>query len=309
MQPPAEPTRERRPRGSHAPQPPSRQPESPRPASRSPPFTTTQFHVLLNSLFKVLFNFPSRYLFAIGLGVIFSLTWSLPRTLSCTPKQLDSRGKPAQHVGRLTGLSPSTGRGPSQGGLGLANASRGGSPEHHIPSDGDRLRFGAGLRPFHSPLLRASRLFSFPPLINMLKFGGSPCLLSGRSNEGVRRRPQKDRLPRTSPKTVRKTRESIPRVDAVRRGQRRARNLKPHSPQERVVRAHCRALGAEGCKTDPEPDMGSGRAGARNMRSKCRCSYVLQFTFRRAVSCVLHRPPSQVIHCAVLSLKTVAIVA
>ncbi len=72
---------------------PRRQPESPRPASRAPPFTTTQFHVLLNSLFKVLFNFPSRYLFAIGLGVIFSLTWSLPRTLSCTPKQLDSRGK------------------------------------------------------------------------------------------------------------------------------------------------------------------------------------------------------------------------
>ena len=83
----------------------------------TPPFTTAQFHALLNSLFKVLFNFPSRYLFAIGLGVIFSLTWSLPRTLSCTPKQLDSRGKPAQRVDRLTGLSPSTGRGPSQGGL------------------------------------------------------------------------------------------------------------------------------------------------------------------------------------------------
>jgi hypothetical protein len=36
-------------------------------------------------------RFPSRYLFAIGLGVIFSLTRSLPRALSCTPKQLDSR--------------------------------------------------------------------------------------------------------------------------------------------------------------------------------------------------------------------------
>lgn len=46
-------------------------------------------------------------------------------------------------------------------------------------------RFGAGLCPFHSPLLRASRLFSFPPLINMLKFGGSPCLLSGRRAKGV----------------------------------------------------------------------------------------------------------------------------
>ena len=150
------------------------------PTSRTPPFTTTQFHVLLNSLFKVLFNFPSRYLFAISLGVIFSLTWSLPRTLSCTPKQLDSREKPAQRVNRLTGLSPSMGRGPSQGGLWLVIALRGGSPKHHIPRNLDGWRFGAGLCPFHSPLLRASRLFSFPPLINMLKFGGSPCLLSGR---------------------------------------------------------------------------------------------------------------------------------
>jgi hypothetical protein len=183
VQPPTKQTRARCPCGSHSPRPPSRQPESPRPTSRAPPFTTTQFHVLLNSLFKVLFNFPSRYLFAIGLGVIFSLTWSLPRTLSCTPKQLDSRGKPAQRPIRLTGLSPSMGRGPSQGGLGPDEASRGGSPKHHIPRDRGGRRFGAGLRPFHSPLLGASQLFSFPPLINMLKFGGSPCLLSGRSKK------------------------------------------------------------------------------------------------------------------------------
>ena len=42
------------------------------------PFTSERFHVLLNSLFKVLFNFPSRYLSAIGLVVVFSLRWSLP---------------------------------------------------------------------------------------------------------------------------------------------------------------------------------------------------------------------------------------
>ena len=179
-----------RPRGSHPPPTPDRKPESPTPTSRVPPFTTTQFHVLLNSLFKVLFNFPSRYLFAIGLGVIFSLTWSLPRTLSCTPKQLDSRGKPAQRDSRLTGLSPSMGCGPSQGGLGQTVASRGGSPKHHIPRDRGGRRFGAGLCPFHSPLLRASRLFSFPPLINMLKFGGSPCLLSGRKINFRLRSPQ-----------------------------------------------------------------------------------------------------------------------
>ena len=43
-----------------------------------------------NFLFKVLFIFPSRYLFAIGLKVVFSLVWSLPHDLSCITKQLDS---------------------------------------------------------------------------------------------------------------------------------------------------------------------------------------------------------------------------
>lgn len=53
-------------------------------------------------------------------------------------------------------------------------------------------------------------------------------------------------------------------------------------------------------ETDPEPDMDSERVTVRHVRSKCRCSCVLQFTLRRAVSCVLHRPPSQVIRCIVL---------
>ncbi len=53
--------------------------------------------------------------------------------------------------------------------------------------------------------------------------------------------------------------------------------------------------------------MDSRRATVRNMRSKCRCSCVLQFTFRRAVSCVLHRPPSQVIHCIVLYFQVVSV--
>ena len=54
-------------------------------------FASIRFHVLLNSLFKVLFNFPSRYLFAIGLVLVFSLRWSIPPTLGCIPKQPDSR--------------------------------------------------------------------------------------------------------------------------------------------------------------------------------------------------------------------------
>ena len=55
------------------------------------PFASERFHVLLNSLFKVLFNFPSRYLSAIGLVSVFSLRWSLPPTWGCILKQPDSQ--------------------------------------------------------------------------------------------------------------------------------------------------------------------------------------------------------------------------
>lgn len=49
-------------------------------------FTYKQFHILLNSLFKVLCNFPSRYLFAIGIAKSFSLRRSLPPNLGYTFK-------------------------------------------------------------------------------------------------------------------------------------------------------------------------------------------------------------------------------
>ena len=60
----------------------------------------------------------------------------------------------------------------------------------------------------------------------------------------------------------------------------------------------------DGCSTDPEPDMEMRQAHFRNMRSKCRCSCVLQFTRHHGVSSVLHRPPSQMIHCIVLYLDS-----
>jgi hypothetical protein len=72
---------------------------------------------------------------------------------------------------RQTGVSPSLP--PRSKGLGpVADASV------------SRPQFGAaeatqisnGLFPLQSPLLRESWLVSFPPLIYMLKFGGSPCL-------------------------------------------------------------------------------------------------------------------------------------
>jgi hypothetical protein len=67
-----------------------------------------QFHVLFNSLFKVLFIFRSLYLCAIGLSPIFSFRWNLPPILSCIPKQLDSSN--TYHMLQalpLTGFSPS----------------------------------------------------------------------------------------------------------------------------------------------------------------------------------------------------------
>src|SRR5216684_17426 len=73
-------------------------------------FPFQQFHVLFHSLSKVLFIFPSRYLFAIGLSPIFSFRWSSPPILSCIPKQLDSsrahHKSPGTSVPK-TGFSPS----------------------------------------------------------------------------------------------------------------------------------------------------------------------------------------------------------
>ena len=43
-----------------------------------------------NPLFKVLFIFPSRYLFAIGLAHICSCRWNLPPVLRSSPKERDS---------------------------------------------------------------------------------------------------------------------------------------------------------------------------------------------------------------------------
>lgn len=73
---------------------------------RPSPFASKRFHVLLNSLFKVLFNFPSRYLFAIGLATVFSLRWSLPPTLGCILKQPDSEDVAGTTGRRRRGLTP-----------------------------------------------------------------------------------------------------------------------------------------------------------------------------------------------------------
>ncbi len=68
-----------------------------------------RFHALFHSLFRVLFIFPSRYLFAIGLVSIFSFRWSIPPTSDCTLKQSYSmKGHhKRQDPQPNTGLAPS----------------------------------------------------------------------------------------------------------------------------------------------------------------------------------------------------------
>src|SRR5271168_3459287 len=135
-----------------------------------------QFHVLFDSLFKVLFIFRSLYLCAIGLWPVFSFRWNLPPVWSCIPKQLDSsKGQRAAWARGRTGLSPSKAprsRGPRPG---L-------SPEHPLQIT-TRAPRGPDFKfehlPLHSPLLRQSLLVSFPPLIDMLKFSGYPYLIRG----------------------------------------------------------------------------------------------------------------------------------
>ena len=61
-----------------------------------------------NSLFKVLFTFPSRYLFAIGLELMFSLGRKLPPSLRSTSKERDSQNTNYATLSYgATGFSPS----------------------------------------------------------------------------------------------------------------------------------------------------------------------------------------------------------
>lgn len=132
-------------------------------------FQSTQFHVLLNSLFKVLFTFPLRYLCAIGLVVIFSLRWNLPPTSVCVSKQTYSQERltkssrpPHGHVTLCVASFKS----------GLERIDRPPLTSPPIRYISNRVArpggFSAGLFPVPSRVLRESLLVSFPPLIKML---------------------------------------------------------------------------------------------------------------------------------------------
>src|ERR1700749_1164402 len=134
-------------------------------------FPFQQFHVLFHSLSKVLFIFPSRYLFAIGLSPIFSFRWSSPPILSCIPKQLDSsRAHHRALVVRVKDGILTLYDAPFQETC-TRSSTEGASLNYN--SDGQRPPdFKFELFPLHSQLLGESLLVSFPPLIDMLKFSG-----------------------------------------------------------------------------------------------------------------------------------------
>ena len=102
------------------------------------PLPSRQFQALFDSLFKVLFIFPSRYLFAIGLSPIFSLGRNLPPDLGCIPKQPDSPIAPrgatgSGHDGALT-LSGA----PFQG-TWARSAAEDASPDYNSNAEGARF--------------------------------------------------------------------------------------------------------------------------------------------------------------------------
>ncbi|KAI3485748.1 hypothetical protein L1887_50846 [Cichorium endivia] len=103
-----------------------------------------QFQALFDSLFKVLFIFPSRYLFAIGLTPVFSLGRNLPPYWGCIPQQPDSQTAPrgatgSGHDGALT-LSGA----PFQG-TWARSAAEDASPDYN--SDSEAVRFSSWADP------------------------------------------------------------------------------------------------------------------------------------------------------------------
>jgi hypothetical protein len=129
--------------------------------------------VLFHSLFKVLCIFPSRYLFAIGLGAIFSIRRRIPPISGCDTKQPDSLSRQCifgvAGQGHFTGLSPSLV--PLSSGLGPHSATT--LPQRRSSLQLDprqQADFQVVLSRVRSPLLAGSLLLSFPALNEMLQF-------------------------------------------------------------------------------------------------------------------------------------------
>ena len=123
----------------------------------------------------MLFNFPSWYLFAIGLWVMFSHWWRLPPFLRSTPKERDSDR--TKHM-RLRTCYQRTITFHGMVFKPFSKSKRNAEFKMHNTA-GAVSHFG--LYPFRSPLMGVSLLVSVPPLNNMLKFSGY--LLSNSGNK------------------------------------------------------------------------------------------------------------------------------
>src|SRR5260370_40921745 len=142
-----------------------------------------QFHILFDSLSRVLFIFPSWYLFAIGLLPIFSFRRSLPPIRAAFPNYSTLRECITEtlvvHIkdGIITlSDTPSKDCGSLQFRRGPAWMTFSSIYNSYI---GTLPNFKTKLSPLHSPLLTESLLVSFPPLIDMLKFTGYSHLIRG----------------------------------------------------------------------------------------------------------------------------------
>jgi hypothetical protein len=113
----------------------------------------------------VLFTCPSRYSSTIGHTGVFSLGGWSPQLQAALLESAALLRNSATRGSWLspTGLSPSLA--PRSRGLQLASPRASAGPTTPVPQ-GDRF----GLRPFRSPLLRASRLISLPLGTEMFQF-------------------------------------------------------------------------------------------------------------------------------------------
>ena len=100
--------------------------------------SSRQFQALFDSLFKVLFIFPSRYLFAIGLSPVFSLGRNLPPDLGCIPKQPDSQTAPRDATGSGRDGAFTLSGAPFQG-TWARSAAEDASPDYNSNAEGARF--------------------------------------------------------------------------------------------------------------------------------------------------------------------------
>lgn len=139
-------------------------------------FPCNRFHVLFYSLFKVLFNFPSRYLFTIGFVIIFSLRRSLPSLFSVHSQTHWLLREQFNKKLKTCDYGTTTPRGTTRLSEVITVLALLSFIIEHVSSTAVRYfqtySLCYELFPFHSPLLRKSHLVSLPPLNNMLKFGG-----------------------------------------------------------------------------------------------------------------------------------------